>query len=488
VRTRFWLPLVFSCLLLTACSPEKPPSPDQPPPPPATGGAPDQPPLMDQRAIQGVNEFLGKGYEGWEYYADPRSILKPLFDVSDLGVVEVQETPSFDETLIYGESRKSYFNQLSASISLSGAYEGFSGEVSGAFSNDVLSASNNVYATNKVVQAYHRLTLKDTAQLLPDVALAIATADPDTLFTTYGTHYLRSVLIGARVSFSSHANTSSVTKNFQMSAAVKAAYLDLVKGEASGGAVDKSDLAQVAGNRHVRVMGGDPAKANAIIDATGNASEDYRQWAESVPDFVSIADFGKGGLVPIYELASTPERRGVLEAAWGRYMLARTNELLLKDPAPPPAPQAIMKNARVKLRNADDRYLAASESATRYYYAKMGNTAQVMLLDGGQRPLVHGSALSIKTTEVWKGKWEERIFLGAFADARQLYYWSDYGSKSNWIVEKANGGQTGDPIHFGDPVVIRNEAYADQYLSTDKDNYLTTSKSQPPQSWVFEPG
>jgi hypothetical protein len=463
-------------LVVAACSPERP---AEPPPAKPPDGL-----VLDQRALSGVREFLGKGYEGWEYYADPRSILKPLFDLSDLSVVEVQDAPSFDETFVYGESRSSYFKQLSASMALAGAYEGFSGEVSGAFSNDVLTSSKNVYATNKVVQAYHRLTLKDTARLLPEVVQAIATAAPNTLFDTYGTHYLRSVLIGARVSFSSHVNSTRVTSNFQMSTAVKAAYLDLVKGEASGGVVDKNDLAQVASNRHIRVMGGDPAKANAIIDTSGNTAEDYRQWAESVPSFVSIADFGKGGLVPLYELAATPERRAELEAAWGPYMLAKTNPLLLKDPA---QPSVILKNARIKLRNADDRYLAEAESATRYYYAKMGQKAQVMKLDGGKRPLVHGSSLRIKTTEAWQGQWKARTYLGAFGDARQLYYWDDYGSKSNWIIEKNSGGQAGDPIQYGEPVRIRNEAYADQYLRTDRDNYLTTSKDKPAQTWVIEP-
>lgn len=448
--------------------------------------SPDQAPLMDQHAIKGALEFLGKGYEGWAHYADPRSVLKPLFDLSDLSVVEVQEAPSFDETLIYGETRSSYFNQLSAKISLSGAYEGFSGEVSGAFSNDVLNNSSNVYATNKAVQAYHRLSLKDTAALLPETAEAIASAESEHLFKTYGTHYLRSVLIGARVFFSSYVNTTQVTQNFQMSAAVKASYLELIKGEASNGAVSKDDLNQVSGNRHIRVMGGDPAKANAIMDAKGNAAEHYRQWAESVPDFVSIADFGRGGLVPIYELAATPERRAELELAWGPYMLAQTNPLLLEDPAPPPSPVVVRKNARVKLRNADDRCIAASESATRYYYAKMGNKAITLLLDGENRPLTHGSSLSIKTTEVWKGKWKARTFLGAFGNAHQLYYWDDYGSKTNWIVEKPKG-RPGETIHYGDAVWIRNEAYADQYLCTDKDNYLSTDNTKR-QTWTFEPG
>lgn len=442
---------------------------------------------MDERAILGANEFLGKGYEGWAYYADPRSVLKPLFDLSDLGVVEVQQAPSFDETLIYGESRRNYFNQLSARIALAGAYEGFSGEVSSAFSDDVLRIGSHVYATNKAVQAYHRLSLRDSARLLPEAAEAIATMEPERLFSTYGTHYLRSVLIGARVFFSSYVNSTQVSTDFKMSAVLKASYLELVKGEASAASVNKEDLAQVSGNRHIRVMGGDPAKANAIMDARGDAAEHYRQWAASVPNFVSIADFGRGGLVPIYELAATPERRAALEVAWGPYMLKQTNALLLDDPVPPPSPLAIKKNARVKLRNADDRYIAASESATRYYYARMANRALTLLLDGGNRTLTHGSVLSIRTTEVWKGKWKARTYLGAFSDARQLYYWDDYGSKTNWIIEKAQGGLPGDPIHYGDPVNIRNEAFSDQYLCTAQDNYLTTDRALR-QSWMFEPG
>ncbi|MEO1003209.1 MAG: MAC/perforin domain-containing protein [Cyanobacteria bacterium J06638_7] len=446
----------------------------------------DEPLAMDGRAAQGAHEFLGKGYEGWGYYADPRSVLKPLFDLSDLSVVEVQPAPSFDETLIYGESHSSYFSQLSANISLSGGYAGFSGEVSSAFSDDVLQVSHNVYATNKVVQAYQRLSLTDAAALLPAAAEAIASAEPELLFSTYGTHVLRSVLIGARVFFSSHVDSSTVTSNFQMSAALKASYLELVKGEASGGSVDKNDLSKVSGNRRIRVMGGDPARANAIMDSHGDAAAHYRQWAESVPHFVSIADFGRGGLVPIYELAATPERRAVLELAWGPYMQEHTNPLLLNDPVPPPAPVVVKKNARVVLRNADDRCITASESATRYYYAKIGNKPLTLQLDGGGRPLTHGSNLCIKTTEVWPGKWKPRTYLGAFKDARQLYYWSDYGSKTNWIVEKAQGGRDGDRIHYGEAVRIRNEHFSEQYLCADRNNYLTTDKVKN-HVWVFEP-
>ena len=82
--------------------------------------------------------------------------------------------------------------------------------------------------------------------------------------------------------------------------------------------------------------------------------------------------------------------------------------------------RVVRKNARVKLRNADDRCIAASESAACHYCAKVGNQALTLLLYGGNRPLTHGSSLSIKTTEVWKGKWMAHTFLGAFGDVHQL--------------------------------------------------------------------
>lgn len=63
-----------------ACSPETPAEPSPPAKPP--DGL-----VLDQRALNGVSEFLGKGYEGWEYYAGPRGILKPRFDLSELSLV-----------------------------------------------------------------------------------------------------------------------------------------------------------------------------------------------------------------------------------------------------------------------------------------------------------------------------------------------------------------------------------------------------------------
>ena len=445
--------LLLAILTLMSCSPDKP--------------------SYDQEAISGIKEYLGKGYKGYEFYADPRSITTALFDVSGLKGVEVQESPSYDGRFVYGQSKKDYFEELSTSIALDGEYACFSGEVTGSFSKQALINTDNVFATSNVTQAYYRLSLTDEATLLPQAIDDIATLEPVALFNKYGTHYLRSIYIGARLSFTSHADITKVSKNFDMSATVKAAYAKVVKGEASGGSVVREDLQEVSNNKHIRVMGGDPAKANAIVEGTGEPSKNYNAWSKSVPDYVSIADFNKGGLVPIYQLAATSERRSELETAWQEYMEKHTDDILEQDD---PKPELVYKNSRFKLLSSDDRYISTAESATRYYYAKLGQDGVVLQLGGKKRPLVSGSIVSIKTTEKFKKKWKKRNLLGAFADATELYYWGDYGSKTNWIIEKTDPNQKGEPIYYGEQVYIKNESYTGQYLTPYTNNYLTTKK------------
>jgi hypothetical protein len=439
--------------------------------------------LNDKQAIAGIREYLGKGYRGYEYYADPRSITTALFDLAELKSIEVQEAPSYEGRFVYGQSKKEYFEKLSASIHLEVSYSGFSGEVTGSFSEQTLINTNNVFATSNVTQAYYRLSLTDEAILTPRAIDDIAKFEPFALFEKYGTHYLKSVFIGARVSFSSYADITKVSKNFDMSTTVKAAYTEVVKGEASSSSVRREDLQEVSNNSHIRVMGGDPAKANAIIEGTGVPSENYRAWSESVPNYVSIADFDKNGLVPIYRLAATPERRSELEKAWKTYMDEHTNDILKKED---PKPKPVYKNSRIKLLSSGDRYITTAESATRYYYAKLGQDNGVVLkLGGNQKPLVGGSVVSIKTTEKFKKSWQTYNLLGAFGDATELYYWKDYGSKTNWIIEKIEPNQNGAPISDSEQVYIKNEAYTDQYLAPHTNNYLTTKKGKK-HKWRIE--
>jgi hypothetical protein len=145
--------------------------------------------------------------------------------------------------------------------------------------------------------------------------------------------------------------------------------------------------------------------------------------------------------------------------------------------------KVVYKDSTIKFLAEDGRYIGSASLGKLYYYAFLGHEAMPHRFGGvaNNEPLVHNSNLPIITTERFKdtrfGKWSERTHLGAFSDSNELYYWDQYGSKTNWILEKVDTAK-GLEIHYGDEVYIRNEAYGDQYLKPSNDNYLTTRANE----------
>ncbi len=285
-----------------------------------------------QMVIAGVQNFLGKGYKGWQFYASPMSCTLSLFDFDfpDLKDVNVQRTPEYQGSFAFGEDKSQYFESLSTNISLGGAYAGFSAEVKANFDDDVLNKADHQFATAHHCLSYYRLSVGDSAQLNPDVKSALDTWPPSKLFETYGTHYLNSFYLGGRVSYTSCVDTSEVTQNFDFKATADAAFnAFLTPGKGGGETIAKSDLDQVASNKTIRVVGGDPALGQQVATGTGqDVPATYDKWSASVPNYVSIADFDQGGLVPLYEL-TTGSRRAQLQEAWQSYMRGRTDPNLL---------------------------------------------------------------------------------------------------------------------------------------------------------------
>ena len=430
-----------------------------------------------------IEDFLGKGYKGYQFYANPKSCTKPLFDVSDHSVVEIQKAPSYKGRFISGETRSEFYDAFSANISVAGSYDGFSGEITSNFNKSVLSNRSHSFITSHITQTYYRLTLSDTASLLPAVEKDLQTLEPKKLFNRYGTHYLKSIYIGGRISFSSYMDRTKIKQSYDLKATVDAAYLKLVKGSASAETVNKSAFDQIVSNKEIDVMGGDPAKANSIVDGSGEPSSVFNAWAESVPEYMSIADFADGGLVPIYELIGDPQRKATLEKAWNVYMAANTAEILKQ---PPPA--VVTKNAFFYLKSSDGRYYSkAPYNATyAYYYPTIANKAQKLRFGGANEPLRSKHVVTIKTSEQFKdtlvAKWSTRVYLGAFQLKHWVYYWTKDAAKTNWYVEKVVPSSD-DKVYFGDQVMIRNEHF-DQYLWPEKDGFLTTKTEN--YVWTIE--
>jgi len=280
--------------------------------------------------IKAVQNFLGWGYRGYDLYADPDCCTHALFDLADMGAVEVQEAPSYEGSFLSADDTQEFFKKLSANVSLGGEYGGFSLEVTSNFSGDVLKKGRHQFAQSRHCIVYYRLAVRDSAHLRAEVQHAIETMEPSQLFDEYGTHYLKSIYIGGRISFTTCVDTSSVTKNFDIKATTEAAFAKLLKpGKGGGEEVNKDDIEQVLKNKKLKVLGGNPAKAHDVINGAGDPAATYSAWSESIrPDFISISDFARGGVVPLYELA-TGTRGDVLRNAWNDFMRKHTDLALL---------------------------------------------------------------------------------------------------------------------------------------------------------------
>lgn len=480
IRIPITLLLALICLPLTSCSRKD----DKPKPKPEPQAQTDTryETIHATQVVKGIDEFLGKGYRGYQYYANPESCAHALFDVSNPDTIDIQKSPSYKGRFVSGETKSQFHNQFSAGVSASGIYEGFSGEITSNFTKDTLRSRQYTFATSHITQTYYRLTLKDSAPLLDEAKADLETLEPTQLFDKYGTHYLKSIYIGGRVSFSSYADRRTVSENFDIKATVNVAYLNVVKGSGSVESVNESDFKQVVNNKQIDVIGGDPAKANSITDDTGEPAAEYRSWSESVPDFMSIADFADGGLAPIYELAPV-SRQAELKKAWTQYMTNHTADVLKEA-----EPAVVHKNSKFTLQSQDGRFYgkAPYKKTNQYYYPTTASKAQKLQFAGNKSTLQNGNNIKIKTTETFPnsitGKWSKRIYLGAFTLKHWLYYWTTDGAKTNWFIEKVIPSSDKN-IRYGDEVYIRNEHF-DQYLAPSKDGYVTTI--QEPYIWTIE--
>ena len=433
-------------------------------------------PVHAEQIRAGIKEFLGCGYKGFEFYANSDSCLLPLFDLPDEKDVNIQEGTSWEGRFASGETKTEFYNEFFGAASVSGVYNGFSGEITSNFNKTTLKNRANSFATANITQTYYRLDLLDSAQLKKEVLDDLLNMEPVALFDKYGTHYLKSIYIGGKISYSSFVDRTSISEKFKIEATVKASYAEVVTGSASGGGVDKKDLEQVTSNKRILVKGGDPAEAARIMNSVGEPSENYTAWSRSVPKNMTISDIANGGVVPIYELVEDLERQVILKDAWEPYMVSHTDEILKEK-----EPEIINKDSSFLAKSEDGRYFgeAPYDWSYSYYYPTITDSGIELQLDSGSEPLENNNNVRIKTSESFDGSWADYVYLGAFFWKGNLYYWKPYGTKTNWIIKRVIPGS--DPnIRYGDEVQITNDHY-DQYLAPAKNGFLTTTND--PYSW-----
>ncbi len=459
-----------------------------PPPPPPTSKF-----TSAQKAM--LNKCMGKGYRAEKDYADISDVTVALFDQSQLEEhTNLQLTGKFEEVIIEGSTIEDYSNKLSVGVSVGGSVGLFSASVSTSFNSEGYESSENSFYTMKKIYHYYRLDVDaEKAPLLPNVKNDIDNMDPYMLFDKYGTHFVQSAFIGARIAFNTYIDKSEFSNSTDFSADVKAAY-GAVSGDASVELGNSSSVSTFNSNSKLQVFGGDPLLGGNVINGVGDKKQNYDKWVASTKsdDGHTLADFGYQGLQPIYSLASTQARKNQLKGKMEEYLKSKGTPL--------PQPKAIVnKNSTFILQSKDNRFVtipilkSLPWPASSFYYPLVSqdqNAAGLFtLIPNSNSGLKDGDNVTIRFTEknlypYWtEGKTEKeqnqdfynKRFLKIGGIAPMAHYW-DHNSECNWYIKKVERN-SGTSILDGDEVYIQHDI-------TKK--YLTFYNSGGTALWVQE--
>lgn len=255
-------------------------------------------------------------------------------------------------------------------------------------------------------------------------------------------------------------------------------------------------------------------------------SKTYMEWSKSIwPDHVSIADFDdNAGLVPLYELATTSDRRAALRSAWTQYMQDHTPEYLRSPQPTPPSEQAVLYGAEFYLRYEDGTYLSALEQLDRggvnialqalgpiggivslfrdqtEYYPTLRASGRVKMTFAGGKPgtpVKTGDFVKLVTGEREKNTGlfgKEYTHLGAWPGETCVYYYTSGYENQDWVVRKVTGGKDGyTSVNFGDRVFLTNRSYPGQRLCSAPGQFmaknltLLTTRETSAGAWTLEP-
>lgn len=221
-----------------------------------------------------------------------------------------------------GSSLRTVATNFSLDVTADGKYSYFSGEISASYDTSTSSRVSTQYVQYTEQQYLQTLMLPDILDLrkhiLPSVQHALESSElkPEELFEYYGTHFLSSLIVGARVSYSCAIDQSEYSSKQSLTAAAKASYRGLT-GQANIDASTEIGKAATALNekalRRARVLGGDPNQVGNILNG------DYNAWRASIADNQHVVDI-KGGMHRISGLISDEGRKKAVDDAITRIL------------------------------------------------------------------------------------------------------------------------------------------------------------------------
>lgn len=207
--------------------------------------------------------------------------------------------------------------KFAAKAKLEGGYGAFSAEAKASVSmeSDLKKERyfSGLFEKRCVCEAYLNT---DTLTTGFKAELDDADVEPEVLFEKWGTHIVTGVQIGGCLRLSASIQKSETSTQEEFSAHTKAKYAGVTGSSSASASASASESIETAASfsqTHVLTMGGDPALLFETEDGTPSGFADWVASVERMPDFV---DFAAGGLQPVWDYCSQPDRADALREAY----------------------------------------------------------------------------------------------------------------------------------------------------------------------------
>lgn len=304
------------------------------------------PPTEVDETLGGIllpgTDSIGCGYDVFGRFADVDSVRRSLFDLGESKKFSTKDGTYYKPdsvTVLWrrgtnyiessGTRMSEYQTELAGEVGLTGTYGFFEGSADVWFDRSHRRCAAFSFVSQ--IQLTRVATLRldpngDVRELLkPHVAHDLATMAPKTLFDTYGTHYLRGVVIGARMSYSAATNTTTYSGTTGFAQAARLAY-EGASGQLSGHEKTRHrktiEQFERSSRVHIEAVGG----RSELLNGNTLDAKRFQQWIDSISDRMVFVSIPERGLEPVWELCADDDRKVELAEAFEEYARAPAPE------------------------------------------------------------------------------------------------------------------------------------------------------------------
>lgn len=274
-------------------------------------------------AGDGNYDLLGYGYDATQEFANANSSKAKVIDINKIlrlnpSRIESSIIGQQDGVVVSGADSKSYAKTLSAKVDATAKYMLFKGSISAAFSSEDFSSSKYSYASYDLEVQRRRLTLNVDEDelynyyLTSDFVFDCKRLSAKELVDRYGTHVLRNIKLGGKLSVMFRCETTAENKKEAVEAGLSASVGSIFKLNVSVSSSSTQTNANKNSKLHYRTIGGDPTHSLiGTINTDGNSPViNTAPWQSSVTlQNAQLISIEKDGLIPLYKLIPDSKKR-----------------------------------------------------------------------------------------------------------------------------------------------------------------------------------